>query len=134
MQPAINLRDMAKILLVDDNLDLLKLLNEVIRRNGHDAVMAQDGQVALDLAKREQFDLVITDLIMPEKEGIETIMAFKKLHPATKIIAMSGGGAGVAARDYLVIARSLGVTRTLVKPFSTQELMDTVSHELAEIK
>jgi len=125
---------MAKILLVDDNLDLLKLLDEIIRRAGHEVVLAQDGQVALDLAKREAFDLVITDLIMPEKEGIETIMAFKKLHPATKIIAMSGGGAGVAARDYLVIARSLGVVRTLVKPFSPAELMETVSGELAAVR
>ena len=90
---------MAKILLVDDNLDLLKLLNEIISRAGHDVVMAQDGRVALQLAKREQFDLLLTDLIMPEKEGIETIMAFRKLHPATKIVAMSGGGAGVAAWD-----------------------------------
>lgn len=122
---------MAKILLVDDNFDLLKLLHEVISRNGHQVQTAQDGQEALDLAKKDDFDLMITDLIMPEKEGIETIMAFKRFHPATRIIAMSGGGAGVGARDYLGIARSLGVSSTLVKPFSTVELMTTVSHELA---
>ena len=121
---------MATILLVDDNIDLLKMLNEIIRRSGHEVAMAQDGQGALDLAKKKPFDLVITDLIMPGKEGIETIMAFKKFHPATKIIAMSGGGAGVAARDYLNIARSLGVARTLVKPFSTAELMETLNGEL----
>jgi len=122
---------MAKILLVDDNLDLLKLLNEIISRAGHDVVMAQDGRVALELAKREQFDLLLTDLIMPEKEGIETIVAFRKLHPATKIVAMSGGGAGVAAWDYLGIARTMGVTQTLVKPFSSAELIATLNRELA---
>jgi len=77
---------------------------------------------------------VITDLIMPEKEGIETIMAFKKLHPATKIIAMSGGGAGAGAQDYLTIARTLGVGRTLAKPFSPAELMETVGSELAAVR
>jgi CheY-like chemotaxis protein len=121
---------MAKILLVDDNIDLLKMMTEIIRRGGHEVTMATDGQVALDVAKKKQFDLLITDLIMPGKEGIETIMAFKKFHPATKIIAMSGGGAGVGAKDYLSIARTLGVASTLVKPFSTAELMKTVDLEL----
>jgi CheY-like chemotaxis protein len=123
---------MAKILVVDDNTDLLKLLNDVIKRFGHEVLVAEDGLAALELAKQNHIDLVITDLIMPEKEGIETIMAFRKFHPHTRIIAMSGGGSGVSAKDYLGIARSLGVVSTLVKPFSTTDLMNTLNTELAK--
>jgi CheY-like chemotaxis protein len=125
---------MAKILLVEDNLDLLKMLNEIIQQGGHEVVMAQDGRMAMNQAKNSHFDLLITDLIMPEKEGIETIMAFRKFYPQTKIIAMSGGGAGGAARDYLSIARSLGVSNTLAKPFSSAEFMAMVNHELALVQ
>ena len=121
----------AKILVVDDNADLLDLLQKVINRAGHTVCTAGDGQQALVLAEGQEFDLVITDLIMPDVEGVEMIMRFKKQHPRTRIIAMSGGGARVSARSYLGIAQGLGVVRTLVKPFSNDELLQNVNWELA---
>ena len=121
----------ARILVVDDNLQMLKLLQLFINREGHLVYAASDGEQALALAAQQEFDLLITDLIMPVKEGVETILSFQKLHPRTRIIAMSGGGTCASARNYLGIARSLGVVRTLVKPFSKDELIELVRQELA---
>jgi len=120
-----------KILVVDDNVQLLKLLRLFIDQEGYLVFAASNGEQALDLASQHEFDLLITDLIMPVKEGVETIMGFQKLHPRTRIIAMSGGGACASARNFLGIARSLGVVRTLEKPFSKDELLESVHQELA---
>jgi CheY-like chemotaxis protein len=118
------------ILVVDDNLDVLKVLYETISQAGFEVVVAANGRMALELAERMTFDLMITDMIMPEQGGMETIMAFQRLYPNTKIMAMSGGSPGIYAGDSLSLARSLGVARTLVKPFSTTELMTTIRSEL----
>jgi CheY-like chemotaxis protein len=118
------------ILVVDDNLDVLKVLYETISQAGFEVVVAANGRMALELAERLTFDLMITDMIMPEQGGMETIMAFQRLYPGTKIMAMSGGSPGTYAGDSLALARSLGVARTLVKPFSTTELMTTIRSEL----
>jgi len=127
----INLPAKAKILVVDDNIQLLKLLELFINREGYMAFAASNREQALALADQQEFDLLITDLIMPVKEGVETILGFQKLHPLTRIIAMSGGGLCASAWNYLKIARSLGVLRTLEKPFSKDELLESVSRELA---
>ena len=108
---------MAKILLVDDNADILKTHGAVLRRAGHEVVTAANCNEALRLAEQNAFDLVITDLVMPDKEGIETILALRQLTPDLKIIAMSGGGR-INANDYLIIARQCGAAQTLAKPFS----------------
>ena len=92
---------------------------------------AAGGAEALKLSCKGPFDLVITDLIMPEKEGLETIMALRRQSPTTKIIAMSGGGRN-SGKDYLAIARLLGAQRTLAKPFSNAELLAAVADVLAK--
>ena len=92
---------------------------------------AANDNEALRLVQDNVFDLVITDLIMPEKEGIETIVKMRKKIPTLKIIAMSGGGL-IAPEDYLVIARKLGVAQTLAKPFSGKELLAAVASVLAQ--
>lgn len=127
----IDLPARAKILVVDDNEQVLRFLQAAIDRAGHMVYAASDGDQALVLADQHDFDLVITDLIMPVKEGVETILEFQKRHPRTRIIAMSGGGSCATARNFLGIARSIGVVRTLVKPFSKDELMESVRQELA---
>lgn len=129
-KPPVTLPDIASILVVDDYLNLLKMVGEVIRRAGHEVVEAYNGRMAEELAKRTSFDLVITDLSMPQKEGLETIIAFKQFHPKTKIIALFGDEAGVSAGNYQAIARSLGVSHTLAKPFTKDELMTAVSNAL----
>jgi DNA-binding response OmpR family regulator len=116
---------MAKILLVDDDPDIRSLLKIMLTGQGHEVVEATDGTQALRQAEAEPFDLVLTDLIMPDKEGIETIMELRKKFPRIRIIAMSGGGVG-RQEDYLGLAGKLGAMRTFAKPFGIQELNEAV--------
>lgn len=117
---------MAKILVVDDNLAFLEIQTEYLRRAGHEVTPATNGIEAMNRIESETFELVITDLIMPDKEGVQVIMEVRKKYPGLKIIAMSGGGR-VDAEDYLAIARRLGAARTLSKPFTGKELLTAVS-------
>ena len=121
---------MAKILLVEDEDALRILLQEILAMENHQVTAASNGSEALFLAKRESFDLIITDLIMPEKDGIETIMDFRCLLPHAKIIAMSGGGFGVG-RNYLPLAQKLGAQKTLMKPFDLQTLREAIDETMA---
>ncbi len=121
---------MANILLVDDNVGLLKMQSEFLRGAGHKVTTAPDGKEALRLTQDQVFDLVVTDLVMPEKEGIETIIELRRKIPTMKIIAMSGGGR-VDAKDYLMLAQKLGAAKTLAKPFSGKELVEAVASVLS---
>ena len=117
---------MGKILLVDDDDNLREIIGRFLRQADHVVTMAANGNEALRLVGDGVFDLVITDLVMPGKEGIETIMELRRKLPALKIIAMSGGG-HFAPECYLAIARNLGVARTLAKPFSGEDLLAAVA-------
>ena len=112
---------MAKILLIEDEAVLRGLLVKLLNTLSHEVVEAGDGEEGLIKLKAEAFDLVLTDLIMPDKEGLETIQEIRKIRPDLKIIAMSGGGRG-SGLDYLVLARQLGADQVLAKPFSHQDL------------
>lgn len=102
----------------------------MLRNAGHVVVETADGSQALKVAKQESFDLVLTDLIMPGKEGIETIMELRKSYPGIRIIAMSGGGLG-KQQDYLGLAKQLGAVCTLSKPFGVDELNGAVENALS---
>ena len=119
---------MARILLVDDEEIVLRLFETVLELDHHVVTTASNGNGALRAIAEATFDLVITDLVMPDKEGIETIIEMRHLRPELPIIAMSGGGRGNAT-DYLDMAAQLGAKKTLAKPFSTQALLDAV-HEV----
>ncbi len=112
---------MAKILILDDNLEMLELQAEHLRGEGHDVTLSTTGTSAVAGIKTGAFDLLVTDIIMPDMDGIEVIMSLRKLQPPIKIIAISGGGR-INARDYLELATRLGVHGTLQKPFSGLEL------------
>ena|SRR5688572_13464508 len=112
---------MLKILLVDDDDALRKLLRLALVKLGHAVVEARNGKEALALQRKEPFELILTDLIMPEKEGLETIEEFREKFPEVRIIAMSGGGR-VSATDYLKIAKVMGADGILTKPFSNDEM------------
>jgi CheY-like chemotaxis protein len=103
---------MSTILVVDDDETFRRLLCQTLLRAGHEVLAADDGRGALRLYRQQPADLVITDLIMPEQEGLETILELRRLQPDLKIIAISGGGRMVPG-DYLPIARHLGAARTL---------------------
>jgi DNA-binding response OmpR family regulator len=122
---------MAKILLVDDDDNFRAMLGRVLGDAGHIVTMAVNGNEALRLVQENAFDLVITDLMMPEKEGIETIVELRRKIPGLKIIAMSGGGFN-APEIYLNLARKLGAVQTLAKPFPGTELLAAVASVLSQ--
>ena len=116
---------MARILIIDDDVQILKLLRKMLENEGYDVVDAVDGNKGLKLYREDPTDLVITDIIMPEKEGIETIIDLRREFPEAKIVAMSGGGHG-EAEPYLHMAKGLGAIRTLTKPFGKEELLEAI--------
>lgn len=117
---------MTRILLVDDDESLRKMLRITLAKMGYHVIEAANGNEALRLCQVEIPDLVLTDLIMPEKEGLETITELRRLYPGLKIIAMSGGGRGSAV-DYLKFAAKMGASRTLHKPFSNEAMVAAIT-------
>jgi len=122
---------MKRILVVDDNEPFRRMVGKMLEGAGYTVVVAGDGLAALAIFRQQPIDLVLTDLIMPEKEGLETILELRKLAANIKIIAMSGGGR-VDADDYLPLATAFGAVRTLAKPFLAAELLAAVADVLAE--
>jgi DNA-binding response OmpR family regulator len=120
----------AAILLIDDNPGVLKMQLEFLRLAGHSVRTAASGREGVQLGRSFRCDLLITDIVMPDKDGIEVIVELRRHNPALKIIAISGGGR-IGPENYLDLARKLGAARTLAKPFSGKELVDTVAALLA---
>src|SRR3989442_7221667 len=114
---------MPRILVVDDDEPFRKMLHKSLERAGYEVRDAPNGKVALELDREDPSDLIITDPIMPEKEGIETIVEFRRIHPDVKIIAISGG-ARMNSKVNLAMAQRLGANHILAKPFSQQEILD----------
>lgn len=117
---------MALLLLIDDDDDFRPMLTRTLEKLGHCVVQLRDGQEATALYARVHPDAVITDLVMPGQEGIETIFSLRAMNPNVRIIAMSGGGR-VSANSYLRIANAIGAQRILAKPFSTDELLSALA-------
>jgi CheY-like chemotaxis protein len=122
---------MARILLIEDDESVRTVLYLTLVHYGHTVVEASNGREGLDRFRETKPDLVITDIVMPEKEGFEVLMKIRKKNPALKIIAISGGGLHNAAH-YLHTAKLLGAAKVLAKPFSNEELMAAVN-ELLEL-
>ena len=116
---------MARILLIDDDDDLRTMLRLALTHFGHTVIEARNGVEGLALFPQAAADLVITDIVMPGKEGLEVLMALRKIHPPVKIIAISGGGRGDAT-DYLRMATKMGAARVLSKPFSNEALLAAI--------
>jgi CheY-like chemotaxis protein len=120
-----------RILIVDDEDQMRALLRLMLEPAGHEVLDAANGKVALHLQKTMPADLVITDIIMPEMEGIELIRNIRKVTPHVKIIAISGGGK-IDADLCLEIADKLGADRTLLKPFSKSDLLSVIGELFSE--
>ncbi len=118
-----------RILVIDDDLDLRQVLVAALESQGYAVTAAGNGLEGLAYFKENAVDLVITDIVMPEMEGIETIFQIISQNPDQKLIAMSGGGR-ISAREYLEDANLLGATATLPKPFTLSELLDLVERLL----
>jgi len=116
---------MARILIIDDDAQLRATLREVLEREGYEVVEAPNGREGLERYQEAPTEVMITDILMPEQEGLETIMILRRVDPQAKIIAISGGGQ-TGRMDFLHLAAMLGVQRTLRKPFRPQELLEAV--------
>lgn len=121
---------MPNILVVDDEKPVRDLLNDVLEKDGHKVVGAATGIEAEELYKSNQIDLVITDLVMPEKGGIDLIMGLKEHNPGVRVIAISGGGGITGRFDYLPIAKLVGAVRVISKPFQIAEIRKQVEQVL----
>ncbi len=121
---------MAKILVVDDDERIRALLLRMLERVGHEVALAADGDAAIAHYRQRGADLVLADILMPGKDGIEMILELRREAPELKIIAMSGGGR-IGPGCYLGIAEKLGAARTLAKPFSRDEVIAAVEEVLA---
>jgi DNA-binding response OmpR family regulator len=108
-----------RVLVIEDNADLRDYLRLALRGEGYDVLTARNGKEALGLIDGQGLDAVVTDLFMPEMDGIETIAALRRKLPQVRVVAISGRP-GV---DYLTVARELGVAHTLRKPFEMDELL-----------
>ena len=116
---------MPRVLVIDDDEQIVILLRSMLKRAGYEVLEARDGGRGMKLCRSERVDLVITDIIMPEMEGLELIMGLKREFPDMKIIAVSGGARNKPA-DYLNMASKLGAHRILTKPFERRELLTAV--------
>lgn len=112
---------MKRILIVDDNVLMRKLIINLFNRDEVCVDEASDGKEGLDMMEREHYDLVITDLIMPGMEGIEMIRHTRRIHPLTKIIAISGG-----KPFYLYMAKRLGIQGIFTKPLEKTKFLKAV--------
>ena len=121
---------MARILVIDDNDGFREPFCELLEKAGYEVVGAANGKVGIELYKREPADLVITDVIMPEKEGIETISELRQDFPDVKIIAISGGGV-ISANVYLKTVQSFHkIKHVFSKPFSMDEMLQAIKEIL----
>jgi CheY-like chemotaxis protein len=115
-------KTMAKVLIVDDDELFRTMLTEMVSREGHQVAVAVDGNDALRQVGRSRPDVVITDILMPEKDGIELIMLLSQQEHKIPIIAMSGGRRAISPEFNLESARLMGVSSTLNKPFNREAL------------
>ncbi|PKN78052.1 MAG: response regulator [Candidatus Cloacimonetes bacterium HGW-Cloacimonetes-1] len=122
---------MKKILIIEDENSFRNVLEQMLRKAGYEIQSAEDGNCALTICDDFIPDLVLTDIIMPDKEGLETIQELIIRFPEIKIIAMSGGGR-FGPDSYLPLAKKLGAKRTLQKPFMRDELLSTILEVLEE--
>lgn len=120
---------MARILIIDDDVSLRRTIRRMLASTGHEIVEAADGAQGVELVRAAGADLVITDLIMPDQDGIETIQLLRDGWPGIKILAISGGGL-LDPADRLVDAELLGADAALSKPFEIAELREKVAELL----
>jgi CheY-like chemotaxis protein len=118
------------ILVIDDDQGFCSVLHSVLSRGGYEVTAVSDGHLALKLYEQNKYDLILSDLIMPDLDGVGLIMALRKMNPDATILAMSGGGV-VPADTYLRLASAFRVNAVLRKPFAMSHLLEVVKQELS---
>jgi two-component system cell cycle response regulator CpdR len=122
---------MAKILVLDDEQSILLMIKKMLEKAGYEVSVALNGKEGMRLFEKERPDMVITDIIMPEKEGLETIFELRRMYPKLKIIAISGGGR-ISPDGYLPGAKLLGADMVFQKPLEQKEFLQAVASLLDE--
>lgn len=115
-----------RILVVDDEPQIRDMLRESLTRAGYEVLEAPDGKQAIEMLRKQTFDIVISDILMPEKDGLEVIMYLQRESPMTKCIAMSAP----SNRVFLQSAQLLGATRVVEKPFTISDIEAAVRESL----
>jgi DNA-binding response OmpR family regulator len=118
-----------RILIVDDDALLRRLITKVFNDIGFEVEVAADGAAAIEAFRRFRPSVVLLDIIMPGREGLETTVDMRAIDPAVPIIAMSGGGR-IGPNEFLAVAEALGATATIAKPFNTGQIRDLVNSVL----
>lgn len=121
---------MARILVVDDDSHIREMLRFLFESEGHEVLEASEGEAAMRLHLQSPADLVVTDILMPGKEGVQTIIDFRRDFPGIKIIAISGGGI-VGPALYLNLAEKFGAQKAFTKPLEVDKLMGAARELLA---
>jgi len=122
---------MGTILVLDDDEMILETISIILKNEGYDILTGTNGNEGLKLCGEHKIDLVITDIVMPDKEGLETIGDLRRRFPGIKIIAISGGGR-IGPKNYLQLAEKLGAQKTLEKPFTKKDILLAVQEVLRE--
>jgi two-component system response regulator (stage 0 sporulation protein F) len=120
---------MASILVIDDNEPVRGFLRAVLEAQGHTVTEAGQGRMAVQLLRQSSVDLVLTDIYMPDCDGLEVIMTLRRDFPSMKIVAMSGGS---GERNLLIVARQLGAHDVLEKPINVDRLLESVAGVLGD--
>ena len=120
---------MANILIIDDESEVRYAIRAVLEDIGHTVAEAGTGTEGLERFQDGKYDLVICDIIMPDKEGIETIVEIRQIEPDQRIVAISGGGR-IKKEDYLAVAAAVGATHTISKAFDAETLTEMVTRIL----
>ena len=125
---------MARILVIDDDAEIRTLVKKFLVMDGHEVDKAENGAVGLKMAGLHQYDLVITDVIMPEQDGIGVIMELKQLFPDMRIIVMTGGSAKLSIDHLLTMTKLMKADRSIAKPLDFEKLHATVREVLGAVK
>ncbi|NGZ09977.1 MAG: response regulator [Nitrospira sp. LK70] len=121
---------MPSVLVIDDQDQVRQVIREILEQAGYEVDEAGNGKEGLDRYRTRSTDLVIMDILMPDQDGLETIMTLRREFPDVRVIAMTGGSNTIGLLNFLDIAKMLGARRTLQKPFDLNVLLDTVAAEL----
>ncbi|MDY6284956.1 MAG: response regulator [Fibrobacter sp.] len=121
---------MPKVLIIDDEEDIRSVLKDMLDMSGYEVDTAENGRQAKDLYDKTEYDVVITDIIMPEQDGFEVILDYRNKNQLDRIIAISGGGR-TSAEDYLNIASHFGVSSIFSKPPNYKDLIAKVDEIVA---
>ena len=120
---------MARVLVIDDQTEIRELLRMTLQAAGYDVVVAPNGRAGLEIHRERPAEVVITDIFMPEQEGLETIQELRRQSPSPKIIAISGGGS-LGTLEYLPAAQEFGADRAIGKPFDCEVMVAAVREML----